>query len=108
MRATNEEEIQELAASNIDILLASGYIKPTIALSWADRAELVQSVTLHHVILECKTEIDQFSEGLNNFNVLQTIKDHTFLLKQFLCIRNIVLTPGTVYNRNVASYVLIK
>ena len=84
MSATKQEEIRELATTNIDTLLASGYVKPPSTISWPDRVELVQSVTLHQVILECKAEIDQFCEGLNNFNVLSTIKEHPYLLKPFL------------------------
>ncbi len=94
MTATNITEVRELAMKHLDMLLACGYIQPPMKMSFEDRVVLVQSITLHSVILECKGEIDQFAEGLKYFNIINTIRKDPYLLKQFLCLRTVTLTPG--------------
>lgn len=96
MSAKEVSELQQLATENLELLLACGYKRPPCKITWDDRAVLVQSMTLHHVILECKGEIDQFADGLKFFNVFESIKVHPLLLKEFLCLKTGNVTPGKV------------
>lgn len=95
MKVGTVEELRQLAQKHLDLLLTSGFSKPPTKLKWDDRAVLVQSLTLHHGLLECKAEIDQFCEGLKCFNVLDNIKENPLVLKSFLCLRTSSLNSGT-------------
>lgn len=98
MKCTTVEEVRQFATEELDLLLASGFTKPPSTLSWDDRVILVQSLTLHHVILESKAEIDQFIDGLKCFGILDNIKEHPLLLKSFLCLRTNILTSGELHS----------
>ena len=95
MSAKTADEVRELATKHLDIVLAAGFTKPSSSLTWEDRVLLVQSVTLHYVLLESKAEIDQFMDGLKTFHLLDIIKLHPLLLKPSFCQRTSNLTPGT-------------
>ena len=42
---------------------------------------MVPTMTLHHVLLKAKAEMDQFAHGLNAFSVLNALKAHPDLFE---------------------------
>lgn len=71
---TDEEEFKEKASFQCNFRFDSGYSKPFVTLS--DKDEFFRCIALHHVILMCLSELDQFIDGLNNCNVLQLIRSN--------------------------------
>ncbi len=65
------DELRTLATKHLDQLLASGFTMAPSLLKWEDRVLLVQSVALHHVLLESKAEIDQFAGNLQHVEYYQ-------------------------------------
>ncbi len=78
------------------MLQSCGFCKPTTKLSLNDRPSIVQTITLHFVLLQSKAEIDQYVEGLKSLGVLDVIREHPGLLQSFFCKTEDTLTAGTV------------
>ena len=64
---------------------------------------MVQTIALHHTLLHCKAEADQFIEGFKVLGVLSAIREHCNLLMPFYTNKTTKLTPGNtiiLYNNN--------
>ena len=48
-----------------------------------DKITLIQTVTLHHVLLRSKAEMDQFCEGLQALGVLNAVRKYPDLMRPF-------------------------
>ena len=68
-----------------------------------DRVCMVQTIALHHTLLHCRAEADQFIEGFKVLGVLSAITEHCNLLMPFYTNKTTKLTPGNaiiLYNNN--------
>ena len=61
----------------------SGFMKPLALLKMEDKASLVHTVALHHVLLHSKGELDQFVQGLQALGVQQAMQDHPNIMESF-------------------------
>ena len=68
---------------NCDIIVESGYNKPLARACLEDKPTIVQSISLHQVILKSLGEIQQFHDGLKALNVASTLARHGDVLKSF-------------------------
>ena len=83
---------------NIDILTAAGYVNPIILCTTEDTPTVVQTLTLHEVILHSKAELDQLAEGLSALGVLSVIrKTPEIIQKYFVLGQDSKLTAGILY-----------
>ena len=92
------QALRDVAGENFDALVASGFAKPTSTLSLDDKCIILHTLCLHHTLLVCKAETDQFIEGLKSLGVLDSIRKHMTMLKPFFCIeqRRVHLTAGNL------------
>jgi hypothetical protein len=67
-------------------LLRCGFTKPPVSIKLEDKGVIVQAISLHQSILQCKAEIDQFADGLKSLGVLSAIRRHPDQFKKFYCI----------------------
>ena len=51
-----------------------------------DKVDIIQTMSLHHVILRSKAEIDQFCDGLQACGVLGAVRQHPDLGRPFFTI----------------------
>lgn len=72
--------------SHFTTLVECGFTKPSARITFGDKSEIVQAVALHHVILRSKAELDQFCDGLALCGVLQAIKCHSSLTRNYFTI----------------------
>lgn len=79
-----------------ELLHECGFIKPIHCVSIDDKCAMVQALTLQFVLLQCKAELDQFIEGLKVVGVLDAIREHHSLLRQFFCRTSSQLSVGTI------------
>ena len=86
MNATSECELQEVVGANFSTMIDCGFVKPFSSVNLEDRADIVQSISLHHVILRSKAEMDQFTDGLRSCGVLDEIKQNSNLTRSFFTI----------------------
>ena len=76
-------------------IIECGFTKPLPCLVMEDKIALIQTLTLHHVLLRSKAEIDQFSEGLKALGVLDAIRNYPSLMSCFFINKEIQhLTAG--------------
>lgn len=81
---------------NIDILHECGFGKPITRLKLQDKADLIQAVTLHWVLLKSLGETTQFREGLAAFSVRESLEKYPKLLSPYYCItESNALNSGT-------------
>ena len=73
------KEVFALQDIGIDMLLECGFNKPVSRIQLSDRVNIVQTVTLHKVILSSLAELSQFKEGLSVLGV------HPDLLYSYFC-----------------------
>ncbi len=66
MKSSTNFELQALMSEYFAILLDCGFTKPSTSVLLADKMEIVQTISLHQVILRSKAELDQFAEGLDS------------------------------------------
>jgi hypothetical protein len=86
-----------MAVENLDLLLECGFNKAVARIKLNDRVNIVQTVTLHKVVLSTLGELTQFKEGLSALGVLDALKDHPDLLQSYYCCNyDDKLTPDTV------------
>ena len=84
--ASDVDELRSLAAKHCSLLVDSGYSKPLTTLTMADKISMVQTVTLHSVLLQTKAELDQFCSGLRALGVLDAIQEYSHLFRDFFTI----------------------
>ena len=95
MQAQSDEELQSLLIDNCDLLSERGYSKPLSYVKLGDKTSLVQTLTLHEVILKSLGETQQFLDGLCALNVASTLRTHGDLMKSFFCNDPSLKTPLT-------------
>lgn len=95
MEVPSEEKLQSLLIDNCDLLSERGYSKPLSYVKLTDKASIVQTLSLHEVLLKSLGETQQFLDGLATLNVASALKAHSGLLKQFFCNDPSVNTPLT-------------
>ena len=81
---------------NCDVILESGYTKPLMQSQVEDIPTIVQTVTLHHVILRSMGELSQFKEGMEALGVGLALKDYPSLLYPYFVHTSDTLTAGMV------------
>jgi hypothetical protein len=86
MNASSEQELQEVVGEQFSVLNDCGFVKPFTGVKIEDKADIVQSICLHHVILRSKAEIDQLTEGLRSCGVLDEIRQNRDLTRSFFTI----------------------
>ena len=74
------DELQSIALENFDLISDSGFIKPSSCLTMLDKTSIVQSVSLHVVILNSLAERYQFRDGMETLGVFSAIKHHRDVL----------------------------
>ncbi len=67
---TDEANFRSVALRNCFTLAEAGVIKPAHRLTLEDKPGVIRSLTTNH-ILRCKTELDQFREGLQDLDVAE-------------------------------------
>ena len=72
--AVDVDSIRGIAIDNSDLLIGSGVTKPLALINAVDKIDIVQAVSLHHVLLHSKAELDQFCSGLEALGVLNAVK----------------------------------
>lgn len=60
--------------------------KPSTAITLEDKVTVVNSISLHHVILKTKAEIDQFADGLSCLGTKKIIMKYPDLIERFFTI----------------------
>lgn len=73
---------------NMDLLMECGYTKPVSRADLGDKPDIIQSVTLHKVVLVSLAELSQFRKGLATLGVATALKDYPHLLQSFFSLRN--------------------
>ena len=77
--------MRNTAIANIDLLLECGFTKPVNNLQMKDKADLIQTIALHKVILASLAELSDFKQGLCVLGVADALKQHGSLLRPFFC-----------------------
>ena len=70
---------------HIDLLLECGFNKPLFKVQLEDKTNVIQTVTLHKVILASLAELSQFREGLSALGVSKALKENPHLLRYYYC-----------------------
>ena len=60
-----------------------GFTKAIPCITMDDKITLIQTMTLHHVLLRSKAEMDQFCEGLQALGVLNAVREYPDLMRPF-------------------------
>ena len=69
----------------MDLLIECGVTKPVSILEISDKADVIQAIALHKVILGSMAELSQFKEGLSVLGVSNALKAHPDLLYSYYC-----------------------
>ena len=77
------KELHTLLLKNCDIMLDSGYTKPLVRTCLQDIPNVVQTVTLHRVILRSLAELSQFIDGIEALGVGKALKEYSGILRVF-------------------------
>ena len=81
------DKLQDVAIDNLDLLLKCGFNKAVARIVLNDRVNIVQTVTLHKVVLSTLGELMQFKKGMSTLGVLDALKEHPdLLLPHYCCI----------------------
>ena len=89
-------QLREIAANQIELLIGCGYNKLLTKIDLSDKVNIIQTVTLHKVILGSLAELTQFRDGLAALGVLDAVKKHSYLLRSYDCSESDEkLTSGT-------------
>ena len=100
--ASTNEEVRIICEDNSDMLVDCGFTKPPLFIGLADRPALVKAISLHHIILKRKAELDQLRDGLGTLGVADALKSHPSLFEPiFIASGQTELTPGTGLDTNV-------
>lgn len=86
MQSATEQELQSVIGRNFNFLYDCGFTKPSIRITENDKVDIIQTISLHHVILRSKAELDQFAEGLQSCSVLDTVKKNPSLARSYFSI----------------------
>lgn len=104
---TDRESLCHLAMENIDLLLECGYNKPACRLQISDKTDVMQTISLHKVILGCLGELCSLKEGLKSLGVLDVLMEDSFLLRDFFCIDTQRPITSGYYALRVQFFILL-
>ena len=65
------------------VLLETGFRKAICNLGLSDKASLRSTIVDYHCMLKVKASMDQFAEGLQELHVLDVMKKHPDVMRQF-------------------------
>ena len=82
--------IDEVTAS----LLQTGFRKPVIQLTLADKSDLRSALLDYHCMLKVKAAMDQYAEGLQQLRVLDLLQKFPLLAKPFFVADSKSVTAG--------------
>jgi hypothetical protein len=84
---------------NMGLLVECGYNKPVPRVVLEDKPNIIQTITLHKVILASLAELSQFRKGLSTLGVAAALKDYPHLLHSYFSVEyEDELTSG-MYNK---------
>ncbi len=97
LQVMNSEDDHQLQATLSidevsDLVAETGYSKPLANVNMDNREELVNSLTLYHLMIKAKSSIDQFIEGLRNVGLLRFIRDDPEIWKPLFVNSKVSLT----------------
>lgn len=69
----------------MDVLIRCGFNKPLYNVALSDKVDIIQTIALQHVILDCLGELTQFKDGLNSLGVAEALVDYQALMRPFYC-----------------------
>ena len=75
--------LRTIAMENCALFVDSGYSRALYLVTTDDKIDMVQTVTLHHVLLRSLAEVDQFAKGLQELGVLDAIRKYPEVMKPF-------------------------
>lgn len=78
-------QLRQITVDNLDLLLECGFNKPGSKVELCDKINIIQTVTLHKVILASLAELSQFREGLSTLGVSDALKNNPDLLHSYYC-----------------------
>ena len=78
----------------MELFAECGFLKPPTKILLSEKADIVQSVALHHVILKTLGELSQFQEGLQTLGACRAMQLHGDYLQDFYVIKSCNLTAG--------------
>ena len=88
-----------------DVLSDCGFVKPIATLTLEDKVAAVHSITLHHVILQCKAELDQICKGIQDVGILKALRLNYDLFRTFFGLHGRGhLTAGMKYLTNCTRH----
>lgn len=97
VQSKTKSELQSIVETHYSDLVDCGFMKTSARISEEDKVEIVHAITLHHVILRSKAEMDQFSEGLESCDVLAAIRSDPSLARDYFTIHGCPqLTAGKI------------
>ena len=73
-----------LLTSNYDTACESGYLKPIMNTTLANKDEIIQAVLLHKAIYRFLVELDQLKKGLNVLGICDEMAQHPDFLYQLI------------------------
>ena len=79
----NIEEFKSVYSNNYDVLTEYGITTPPNVLRMEDKVKTIHSITLHHVLLRSKAEIDQFIQGFECLGTHNMLKMYPQILFQY-------------------------
>ena len=88
------ENLKEIVGENFDELMQCGFTKPSTRLVLADRIDVIQTVSLHHVILKTLGELSQFRDGLETLGVGKAMEENGAFVRDFFVIKDLEITAG--------------
>ena len=84
MSAKTLDEFKEVYTCHFCNLADYGITKQSTSVTMEDKVTIVQSITLHHVLLKSKAEVDQFAEGLSCLGTKSFITKYPNLFRTFV------------------------
>ena len=88
MAVQNEQELVELFNDPLleGLLLETGYSKPLTMLHMDDQNGIISSVIDYHCMIKVKAAIDQFTEGLKEGSVYDSLMAYPDLFMPFFVL----------------------
>ena len=76
------------------LLQETGYRKPFVKLTMADKCELKAAMVDYHCMIKVKAAMDQYAEGLQSLKVLDLVHQFPSLTRPFFVADNNKITAG--------------
>ena len=94
--AENDDDVKLILAVDeiAGLVLETGYRKPFVKLTMADKSELKAAMVDYHCMIKVKAAMDQYLEGLQNLKVLELVRKFPSLSRPFFIADNKRITAG--------------